>query len=173
MIDFSSYQFRPSQVGLIMTKSKTKGELSQTAKTFLEDLFYDSIYGQQPYPHNVQMAKGNYCEDEAIAIYRKEKQIFCTKNQQKFSNEFITGTPDLILPTKIVDIKCPFTNRTWAKYDHKQALDTYFWQLVSYCWLCNKRLAEIAVVGVDTPAHLLAEEVRSFAYKTRTDFNNE
>jgi hypothetical protein len=160
-MNFENYKFRPSEVAKLMTESKKAGEvLSVGAKTYLEELYLDKLFGQSPRPASVEMEKGTMCEDEGIALYRKVKQIFTKKNQDQLQNEFLKGTPDLILIDKIVDIKIPFTNRKWYRYTEKDALDYYYWQLVSYMYLTGKTKAEIAVCAIATPEYLIVEECK-------------
>ena len=112
-MSFQTYKFRPSEVAKLMTESKKAGEvLSVGAKTYLEELYLDNLFGNAPRPASVEMEKGTMCEDEGIALYRKINQIFTKKNQEKLENEYLKGTPDLVLADKIVDIKIPFTNRS-------------------------------------------------------------
>ena len=167
------YRFRPSGIKAIMVDAKPQSEvLSVGAKTFLNNIFLDMLFGEEPSVSTPQMEKGTVCEQDGIKLYRAKTQAFHTKNLEKKSNDHIAGTCDLILKDKIVDIKCSFTNRTWFKMTEKEAMSEYQWQLVSYCWLWDKPLAQIAYCGVKTPDYLLEEEVKKAVKTSRINPDN-
>jgi hypothetical protein len=93
------------------------------------------------------MTKGNEQENNSISLYRKVHQTFTKKNELKYANNFIEGTPDLVLNNKkklVIDIKTCWDIWTYIKKTEKVAETDYFWQLAGYSMLTgipNVRLA--------------------------------
>jgi hypothetical protein len=166
MSQFENYKFRASSIAKLMVNPKKANEvLSETTKTFLNELYEDTIFGESPEVNTIEMQKGNIVENDAIALLRKVRQKFYQKHPEleELSNDYITGHPDIIDigEEKIIDIKCPFRVRTWFRYTENDAIKNYYWQLLSYMWLTNYKKAEIAVCAVETPEHLIFEDLKT------------
>ena len=108
-------KIRCSALGKLMTSSRNKGEvLSQTAKTYIEELVKEDVLGIKKEFSSRYTEKGILQEDIAIEMASRVLNLpFAIKNTEYFENEFIKGTPDLILEDEIIDIKCPFTGSTF------------------------------------------------------------
>ena len=67
---------RASQIGKIMTNPRKSGELlSQTAKTYVQDLVLEHKYGIRREFSSRYTDKGNEVEDESIALDRKSTRL--------------------------------------------------------------------------------------------------
>jgi nucleoside-triphosphatase THEP1 len=173
-IDFSKYKFRASELKSLMTEPKTKDEvLSVGAKTYLNEIYEDLIFGESPEVSTIEMQKGNAMEKDAIGLLRKISQKFYSKHpdDQKLENDFIEGHPDIKddIDKEVIDIKCPFHVRTWFRYTEKQALDNYYWQILSYLWLTGYKKGKIAVCAMPTPEHLILQDAKKQSYFWRQD----
>ena len=161
---FKEYKFRASSISKLMPNAKGGEVLSVGAKTYLNELYEDTIFGEGPEVDTIEMQKGNLMEDSAIALLRKTTQYFYQKHDEniELSNEYITGHPDIVDINKeeIIDIKCPFHVRTWFRYTEKDALSNYYWQLLSYMWLTGYTSGKIAVCGMPTPEALIFEDLK-------------
>src|SRR5699024_9319440 len=104
-------------------------------------------------------------EDESIDFAIKALDLpFVMKNEKQFEDEFFTGTPDIILPNEIIDIKNSETHKTlplfvksimktdtepYAKYRN------YYCQLQVYMHLTGIRKARLLYTLMNTPTELL------------------
>ena len=143
------FKARPSSLGKIMSKSKKPGELSQTCITYLKEYYA----GDKEELSSKYLTKGILLEDEAIQFASKVLYggIKAYKNEDIYANEWLVGTPDVILENSIIDTKCSWSRKTLL--DSALELDTnYQWQLIGYMFLCNKDYATLFYYLGDTPA---------------------
>ena len=132
-----------------MSKSKKPGELSQTCITYLKEYYA----GDKEELSSKYLTKGILLEDEAIQFASKVLYggIKAYKNEDIYANEWLVGTPDVILENSIIDTKCSWSRKTLL--DSALELDTnYQWQLIGYMMLCNKDYATLFYYLGDTPA---------------------
>jgi hypothetical protein len=143
------FKARPSSLGKLMSKSKKPGELSQTCITYLKEWYA----GDKEELQSKYLTKGILLEDEAIKFASKVLYggIEAYKNEDIYSNEWLVGTPDVILENSIIDTKCAWNRKTLL--DSALELNTeYQWQLIGYMFLCNKDFATLFYYLGDTPA---------------------
>ena len=161
-------KIRCSSLGKIMTSPKSKGEvLSQTAKTYIEELALEAKYGIKQDISSKHTEKGIEQEDIAIELASKVLNLpFALKNTEYFENEFIKGTPDLILEDEIIDVKCPFVGKNFPWFKDELPNKDYYWQMVGYMWLTGRKKARVVYCLVDTPEKIIQDEIR------RTSWNN-
>jgi hypothetical protein len=150
-----------------MTSPKSKGEvLSQTAKTYLKELAIEEKFGIRKEFSSRYTDKGNIQEDTAIEMASKVLSLpFALKNTEYFENEFIKGTPDLILEDEIIDIKCSWDGTTFPWFEDELPNKDYFWQLVGYMWLTGRSKARVVYCLVDTPEDIVQDEIRRTSWK--------
>lgn len=144
MNKFKHYKFRCSSLPKIVG---AKGKLTQSAQSYLKDLYIKEVYGREKTLSNKYITKGNEKEDESISLYRKVNQIFTQKNEIKYANKFIEGTPDLILDGKkkmVIDIKTCWDIWTYVDKNRKTAKKDYFWQIAGYSMLTGIEKVQIA-----------------------------
>lgn len=161
-------KIRASQVGQIMAEPKLKsdkeaGLLSETAKTYIKQLYRESKYNRRKGLVNKYIEKGLYNEEQAIDMLSEFDKSFYVKNEKFFENDFITGTPDIITDI-IIDIKCSFDLWTFPFADDKVNA-MYYWQMQSYMALCDKQKAKLAYVLTDTPGFMIKRELSQLMYK--------
>lgn len=148
MKDPNKFKIRPSQLGKIMTNSKTKGELSKTAQTYLMEWYAD----EHEEISSKYITKGLMQEDNAIDFMATTLNYgIAEKNINIFSNEWCVGTPDVIIGDTVIDLKCAWSQKTLL--DSATSLNTdYEWQLRGYKMItgCTKSILFYALM--DTPA---------------------
>jgi hypothetical protein len=143
------FKARPSSLGKIMSKSKKPGELSQTCITYLKECYAED----KEELSSKYLTKGILLENEAIEFASKVLYggIKAYKNEDIYANEWLVGTPDVILENSIIDTKCSWNRKTLL--DSALELNTdYQWQLIGYMFLCNKDYATLFYYLGDTPA---------------------
>jgi len=171
MSKFQNYKFRASQISKIMVTAKGGEVLSVGAKTYLNEIYEDSIFGEAPEVDTIEMQKGNLLESDAIRLLSKARNNFYQKHPEdkKLENEYIQGHPDIldVSDQEVIDIKIPFRVRKWFRYTEKDALDNYYWQLLSYMWMAGYQKATIAVCAMPTPDDLIQRDAQKegFSYK--------
>lgn len=148
MKDPNKFKIRPSQLGKIMTNSKTKGELSKTAQTYLMEWYAD----EQEEISSKYITKGLMQEDNAIDFMATTLNYgIAEKNINIFSNEWCVGTPDVIIGDTVIDLKCAWSTKTLL--DSATSLNTdYEWQLRAYMWLTGCTDAILFYALMNTPA---------------------
>src|SRR5690606_29721418 len=86
-------------------------------------------------------------------------------NKKTLENDFIKGTPDVILTDKVVDIKTSWDIWTFLKVDETSANKAYLYQLLGYMWLTDTKKADLVYCLVDTPDDIMHEELRRLSYR--------
>ena len=143
------FKARPSSLSKLMGKLKKDGELPQTCITYLKEWYS----GDTEEIVSKYLTKGILLENEAIDFATKVLYggIKAYKNEDIYANEWMVGTPDVILENSIIDTKCSWNRKTFL--DSALELNTdYEWQLRAYMMLCNKEYATLFYYLGDTPA---------------------
>ena len=168
-VDFSNYKFRASGLVNLMTNSRTKSDpLGESTKTYLRDIFIKEVYGREKLDIKTKYTdKGIACESDSLDLVQKVTKKTYFKNKSGLENEWVKGTPDIIIPKDhIKDIKTSWDIWTFAKVDAKVASDTYFYQLFAYMWLTETERAELLYCLVNTPEEIIQGE----AYRASFQF---
>lgn len=149
---------RCSSLSKIMTEPKTKAEglLSKGAKTYLTGLAKEVVYGYREEISSKAMEKGTRCEQESIDLYNQVFFSSLTKNQERRSNDCITGEPDLIGKDFGVDIKTAWSLCTFPALP--EDMPDYEWQARGYMCLFDLPRWDIAYCMIDTPDDLIGYE---------------
>lgn len=174
-MNFDNYLFRCSALGQLMTEPKTKeqkarGELGETCKTYLREIWIEAKYGRTKDISNKYVEKGLGAEEDAITLYSRVMRRFFKKNEQRLSNAFITGHPDIYTgesihnADEVTDTKCSWDIFTFFKSAQNLNKD-YYWQLQGYCALSKAKLGRLAYCLVDTPEQLINDELRRLLFR--------
>jgi hypothetical protein len=150
-----------------MTSPRTKGELlSETAKSYIQDLFKEKELGISKEFWSRYTDKGLQMEDEAIEF---ASQVlgwdFVVKNTERYNNDWITGEPDVITEHLLADIKCSWDGSTFPLFDSELKNKDYFWQMQGYMWLTGLEKAELVYCLMNTPHAIVEDEVRRAHWK--------
>lgn len=153
---------RCSQIGKIMTNPRKSGEvLSQTAKTYVQDLVLLEKYGIRKEFSSRYTDKGNEVEDLSIALVNEVLNYkFIYKNDEFFENEWVTGTPDVNTDEVLIDVKSSWDASTFPFFETELPNKDYFYQLQGYMWLTGKTESVLAYCLIDTPFNMVESEVR-------------
>jgi hypothetical protein len=150
-----------------MTNPKTKGEkLSQTTKTYLQELAVEEVYGIRKEFSSRYTDKGNEVEELSIALCNDVLNLgFIYKNEEHFSNDWITGTPDVNTDEILLDVKSSFDVTTFPFFDTELTNKSYFYQMHGYMWLTGKEESLLCYCLVDTPLQIVEDEIRREHWK--------
>ena len=117
-------KIRCSAIGKIMSNPRSKGELlSATTKTYIKELVLEHKYGIKKEINSRYLDKGNQVEDMAIELAEQALGLgFVFKNELYFENDHLTGTPDIITDTLIVDVKSSWNGTTFPMFEDNLSL---------------------------------------------------
>lgn len=161
-MDFSAYKFRASGVGNLMVEPRSKSEvLSETAKSYLLEVYIKERFGREKILANKYLDKGNFVEEDSLTLVTSQTKDLLIKNKKRLENEFISGTPDVVKPY-VLDIKSSWDLFTFTKADGNNKL--YYWQLQAYMWLTGREKAKLAYCLVNSPDHQIYQEKRRAMY---------
>jgi len=163
-----TFKIRCSAIGKIMTDPRSKSEaLSETTKTYCRTWLTEKVYNRRIEVTSKQMDKGTTMEGVAIDFAQSivEPGALWFKNEEKFSDEYMAGTPDLLTAETVFDIKCPWSFATFPLFETELPNKDYFWQLQGYMALTGRHSAAVLYVLTDAPEHILLDEARKLSYQ--------
>jgi hypothetical protein len=162
-MQWNDIHIRASSVGYLMTEPQSKadkeaGLLSKTAQKHLLDVYIAEKYGRRKDIQTKQMKKGIEVEQDSIDLLSIYLKMPFTKNEQRFTNDYITGLPDIIDNDRIIDIKSSYDLWTFIGNIPDKLDSLYHWQMQSYMWLTGTKSAVIAYCLVNTPENIIEQE---------------
>ena len=162
-MQWNDTHIRASSVGYLMTEPQSKadkeaGLLSKTAQKHLLDVYIAEKYGRKKDIQTKQMKKGIEVEQDSIELLSMYLKMPFSKNDQRFTNDFITGFPDIIDNDRIIDIKSSYDLWTFIGNIPDKLDSLYYWQMQSYMWLTGAKSAVIAYCLVNTPSNIIDQE---------------
>ena len=160
-------KIRCSALGKLMTAPRNKKELlSQTAKSYIQELVLEHKYGIKKEFSSRYTDKGLQCEDEAITLVNDVLGLgFIFKNEEHFNNDWVTGTPDVNTNEILLDVKCSYEAHTFPFFETEIPTPSYFYQLQGYMWLTGKTEALLCYCLINTPKEIVEDEVRREHWK--------
>lgn len=168
---FDNYLFHPSQLGLIMTGSKTGEPFGETAKKHLMECWVNMKYGRTRHFTTRYMDKGIMAEEDSIDLYSLVKKKLFEKNTLQVSNDYFTGMPDLYegdsvqKATAIIDLKTSWDIFTFYEVLAKGLNKIYYWQLQAYMDLTGATTSRLVYCLVNTPQKLVEDQKRQLGWK--------
>ena len=155
---------------------KDQRDISESAKTYLVNLFVSMMYDRKKDIVTPAIAKGLAVEEASISLYNLVKGTKAEKNTKRFYNEFLEGEPDLlfeelplneqVLENTVVDIKSSSDIFTYHKVKILGKYDNdYWWQLQSYMDLTGCDHAVLAYCLTDTPEIMIEDAKRRLAWQ--------
>lgn len=163
------FKIRCSAISQIMAEPKLKadkeaGLLGQTAKTYCETWLKEQLYNRKKEFTSKQTEKGNIMEDESIDFIADQLGLgLLLKNETNYTDEHMTGTPDVVLPKLIIDVKTSWDCFTFPLFDEKIPNTAYYWQAQGYLNLTGRDDYKLIYVLTDTPDHLISREAYFYA----------
>ena len=168
--------FRCSGTGSLMTEPKLKadkdaGNLSETAKTFVQDKWLFDTYGFAESIKNQYMDKGNECEQDSMDLVTQVLEGgFRSRYNTKLQNDYVIGTPDIVLQDCVEDIKTSWNLKTFFNAELSKM---YFAQAQCYMWLTGKEKYRLIYSLVPTPQSMVLNECEKLVYKYGKNYDNE
>jgi len=170
-MNWENYKFRASSIGALMTNDRSGKQMGETAKKKLLEIYVKETYGRDRELLNKYITKGLAVEEDSITLYSRNKKKFYKKNEDRISNDFLCGTPDLYdgptikEATIIIDIKSSWDVFTFWMVLHKPMNTDYVYQLQSYMDLTGAKEAKLVYCLVNTPEPLILDEMNKLKWK--------
>lgn len=169
--------FRCSSLGKLLTEPKLKsdkdaGNLSETAKSLVLEVMLFQKYGYKERLMTDAMYKGLICEQDSMGLVQSVLGGLRTKNEKHLKNEFIMGTPDIILSKSgiVEDIKTSENIRTFF---NAEITKDYEAQLQGYMWLTGLEKARLIYCLVPTPLETIEKAKTRLKYQFDNPDNNK
>ena len=152
-------KFRASQLGKLMTSSRTKGEaLGQTAKSYIIQKAKEDFFEYKTELTNKYVMKGIHQEQDSIDLINAVRFENYKKYEHRAENEWLTGSCDIITEDIIIDIKTSWSLETFPATNYElKDLSEYEWQGRAYMWLYDRPRFELCYVMVSTADELLSD----------------
>jgi hypothetical protein len=135
--------------------------LTTGQKTLLRDLVRQKKYGYRSYVTADQMEKGILVEKEARDLMSDVLDTVLVKDDERRSNEYVTGCRDIKHDSIIIDIKSAFTQSSFSRILDESYTENeiYLRQMDCYMelWECDKSI--VAHVLVDSPIHIVENQI--------------
>jgi hypothetical protein len=155
-----------------LAHKKTAPEgLNSAAKAYVELWYKEQLYGRRKEFSNKYTEKGIGVEDQSIRILSGVELEAFEKNEEYRENKYLTGTPDIVTPNFIRDIKSSWDFSTFPLFETHLKED-YYYQVQAYMILFDKHHAFVDYVLADTPWHLIEREARYIARDNNLDFED-
>lgn len=157
-MNYENFKIRASASGKIATNPRAKTEtLSETTKTYLKEALAEYLFGYKNEHSNKYTERGIASEDLAIDNAIKWLDLpFVLKNEKNFSDDFFTGTPDIIVDGVVYDIKCSWSCFTFPFFETELPNKDYLYQMQVYMHLTNCKKAKVVYCLLDN------EEINHF-----------
>lgn len=139
-------------------------ELSQGAKTYCKQWLKEQIYDRRKEFTSKYTDKGNIMEDNSLDFVAEQLDFgMLIKNEEHFSDDHMTGTPDAILKNAVIDVKNSWDFSTFPLFETAIPDPDYYWQAQTYMNLTGKSKYLLIYVLSDTPLHLIEKEAYYFS----------
>ncbi len=151
------------ELNRLIKKRDNEVSLSLTAKNHCEKWLKEQIYNKKINFINKYTAKGIIVEQDSLDLVAEYYNYgLLIKNEERFENEYITGTPDAILKDRVIDVKTSWSLDTFPLFFSK-INNAYWWQAQCYMELTGKDKYELIYVLMSTPDHLIDKEAARIA----------
>jgi hypothetical protein len=138
-----------------------EASLSAGAKTYLNNLAKEIVYGYRLEVDTKYMEKGRLCEQQAIDLINYLRFKSYEKNTERRESEYLTGECDILVPrVKTIDTKVAWSLATFPAVSDDAHDMMYEWQGRGYMKLWEVQEHEVCFAMLDTPAELIRWEQR-------------
>lgn len=163
-------EIQSNKMAELKKRKKAPDELSDTAKTYVRELWLQHEKGIRTYHTNKFMEKGLYNESDAISLIKKVDEAIGMPYYQKMpddgrkSNGVVSGLCDILVPNyqskKIVmDTKCTWNATTFMNAGHSTIYEA---QGDAYMELYDADEFWLRYVLTDLPPHMMSYERMKF-----------
>lgn len=168
--------FRCHSIGALLSEPKLKadkeaGKLSETAKTLVESMWLKNNFGYREIITTDAMTKGLKLEQDSMALVQSVlKGAFRIKNRKQLSNDYLIGTPDIILTDYVEDIKTCYNLRTFFEAEPTKL---YLTQAQCYMALTGRKSYRLIYCLVPNADDAIIKECERVAWQYGRDYENQ
>ena len=156
----------------LLAKKNAPPDLSDTAKSYLREVYIYEKYGKDTVggsERSKYTIKGNSVEGNSIKLLNRLDNSLYSKNEDYIQNEFIKGTPDIIVrengtPKKIIDIKSSWDLASLLSHLDSPLDTNYYYQVMGYMALTGATEAEVCYCLVSMPDEIINSEKKRIFY---------
>ena len=146
--------FTSSSIHLLTSKGTAKDSFGKPALTYIAEKRMEIRLGRSLNSDKSSRPTswGNLVEQRVFDLLPMDYKY---QSDERYKHETLpfSGAPDMITDTKVCDIKCPFTLKSFCEQvdtfkdweDWKALKPEYYWQLVSNAILTEKNIGEIII----------------------------
>jgi len=165
-MESKQFKIRCSAIGDIMANSRTKDPLSKGAKTYVKHWLKEKIYGYEKEWSNKYVAKGHEVEQDSLDFVAFHLNFLdLPKNEDRYENDYLTGTPDALPGDIVIDVKNSWDFTTFPIFENNVPTKDYMYQLQGYMALTGRKKAKLIYTLMDTPEFLLSPHDDIFTYE--------
>lgn len=163
------FKVRASSAGKIMG---VRG-LGKTGEDAAKEWYIEQLYNRRKQFSNKYTNKGNIMEDASIDFIAEHLGYgFLSKNEEYFTNDFLTGTPDIILKNHIIDVKNSFDPFTFPFFENECPNKDYYYQGQVYMDLVGRDSYKLIYTLMDTPVNIIESEARKYCFTNGYDMDD-
>jgi len=163
------FKVRASSAGKIMG---VRG-LGKTGEDAAKEWYIEQLYNRRKQFSNKYTNKGNIMEDASIDFIAEHLGYgFLSKNEEYFTNDFFTGTPDIILKSHIIDVKNSFDPFTFPFFENECPNKDYYYQGQVYMDLVGRDSYKLIYTLMDTPINIIESEARKYCFTNGYDMDD-
>lgn len=144
----------------LIEKRDAPFELSATAKSFVEQVWLEKMYGYYEPIYTHEILKGHLCEQDSMALVSEvyPTDEFRRKCRGEYENRYFTGHPDILLEKSgvVEDIKSSWSLKTF--FETRDFPELYYAQGQVYMDLTGADHFRLFYCLIDTPQELLWRE---------------
>lgn len=144
---------------------KENPELPQGAKTYCKEWLKRKWFNRKKEFKAIVIEKGLQVEPLTIKFLGVALGMDLQKNEDYFYNEYIHGSPDVLLPEIVRDVKSSWDLFTFPMFDDQIPDDDYWWQLQGYMIILGLKKAALDYVLIDTPMPLVLTDINKLRYQ--------
>lgn len=162
----SNFKLRCSAIGQILPSKKARTRFTKTQTDWIKKRLIEAKYNRIEEIKSEFLTKGIEVEEEGFTLACKVLKLgFVTKNKEQSENDYISGTPDLIMKDCVIDTKNSWNLFTFPFFEKEIPNIDYWWQLQGYMALTGLKKAKLVYCLVNTPEHLILREGYRLAIK--------
>ncbi len=148
------FKIRASAAGEIMGIKA----LGKTGESYCQKWIKEQLYNRHKTFVSKYTTKGLIMEDQSIDLVAEYLGMgLLLKNERRFENDFIIGTPDIVTNELIIDVKNSWDFSTFPLFENDPP-DGYFYQAQCYMELTGVHKFKLVYTLQDTPPHLIERE---------------
>lgn len=154
----------------ILSRYKDEIRLSKSTISVIHDWMKDQLGYPRQELRSKYTQKGLLMEGDAIDFIADHYGWSgVKKNTERKTDEYITGEADVVLPDRVMDVKCSWSGDSFPLMDTDIPIDGYVWQGLGYMALWGKDNFQLTYALMDAPDAIVDKEANRVRYDLGLD----